>query len=304
MSAAPTPTRERAHPRSPLIGLAYFLGWTIAFIAALALFIARFEDAIGFDLYGRRTEGFILVTPWIYLPLAILTGIRALLAIGPWVAYRSRTTPDQRRRDRGNDLTGSRPPIPALVFGIILLVGGAGLVFTGGANALLQGPSAAGLGFLVSMGMGCLIVGATIVGHHVHVVRYSRFRDPAHLAADAAEAARPKAPVPEDEWLQLRMFVRDNMAGPLPPAPRWAMTPVGGIVASLFLLVVMPLVLLVPTEMPIWIGLLLVGVVAVVAIVLIVISAARLGRWSEGRRLAQHWIAYNGGTLPPELRVF
>lgn len=86
--------------------------------ASVVVFILLHEEAFDGDMVGRRTEMFVLLGPLVFLTLAVVAIVRGIRAFPTWTAYRSATSPEQRRAHRDLDLRG-RNPVTSLVLGVL-----------------------------------------------------------------------------------------------------------------------------------------------------------------------------------------
>lgn len=71
---------------------------------------------------SRRALGFVMFGPIAFAVFGVVGIVRAARALGPWRAYVAATPPEQRQRDRAQDLRGG-PVWHLWFFGIVALVG-------------------------------------------------------------------------------------------------------------------------------------------------------------------------------------
>jgi hypothetical protein len=126
--SVPTPANASRdgfhHPRNPWFGLLYAAILLVGTIGGFVMFAFGWREAIAFDMYGQRTEGFVLFTPFLSAAGTLLLLVRGVLAIGPWVRYRSATPRDDRlialALDRSNARLGT---VMIFIFGVLGLGG-------------------------------------------------------------------------------------------------------------------------------------------------------------------------------------
>ncbi|MBX3095116.1 MAG: hypothetical protein KF680_11350, partial [Cryobacterium sp.] len=111
---------DRIHPRNPWLGL-YFAGLLLlAALVGIVVLVDQFSRVIGGNIYGLRSEGFLLLGPAIFGAIGVITAVRGIRAFTPWLHYRATTERAQRRVDKAVDLDGqARWPLAA--FGLLAL---------------------------------------------------------------------------------------------------------------------------------------------------------------------------------------
>lgn len=122
MTREPGDTAKRRHPRNPWIGLLFAAMFLFAAGFGAIVLIDQFSRVIGGELYGQRSEGFLLFGPVIFAALGILTLVRAITALRPWGEYRGRVELTQRRADKALDLDG-QVRWPLAIIAVLSLAG-------------------------------------------------------------------------------------------------------------------------------------------------------------------------------------
>lgn len=112
------------HPRNPWIGLLYAAILLVGTVGGAVMFFFGWREAVAGDMYGQRTEGFVLVTPFLSAAGALFLLVRGALAVGPWLRYRSATPRDARLLALAHDRSNRGIAIAmALAFGLLALAG-------------------------------------------------------------------------------------------------------------------------------------------------------------------------------------
>lgn len=112
------------HPRNPWYGFLYAAILLAGAGAGFVMFALGWREALRFDMYGQRTEGFVLVTPFLSAGFGVFVLVRAVLAVAPWIRHRSATPRAARLVELAQDRAKSRPVIAqALVYGVLALAG-------------------------------------------------------------------------------------------------------------------------------------------------------------------------------------
>jgi hypothetical protein len=115
---------EPRHPRNPWVGLLYAVILLAGTVGGAVMLFFGWREALAGEMYGQRTEGFVLFTPFLSAAGALLLLVRGVLAIGPWVRYRSATPRDARLHALALDRSNRGVAIAmALAFGILALAG-------------------------------------------------------------------------------------------------------------------------------------------------------------------------------------
>jgi hypothetical protein len=121
VSAEPTGLQ---HPRNPWFGLLYAAILLVGSVGGVVMFSFGWREAVAGDMYGQRTEGFVLFTPFLSAAGGVFLLVRGVLAIGPWLRYRSATPRDARLLALAHDRSNGRFAIgQALAFGVLALAG-------------------------------------------------------------------------------------------------------------------------------------------------------------------------------------
>lgn len=112
------------HPRNPWFGLLYAAILLVGTVGGVVMFFFGWREAVAGDMYGGRTEGFVLVTPFLSAAGGVLLLVRGVLAVGPWLRYRSVTPRDARLLALARDRSNGKVAIgQALAFGVLALAG-------------------------------------------------------------------------------------------------------------------------------------------------------------------------------------
>lgn len=119
---------NRRHPRNPWIGLYFAALLLLAALIGSAVLVDQFSRVIGGDIYGQRSEGFLLLGPAIFGAIGVITAVRGIRALRPWLHYRATMELAQRREDKAVDLDG-QVRWPLAVFGLLALAGFVALLF-------------------------------------------------------------------------------------------------------------------------------------------------------------------------------
>lgn len=81
------------------------------------VFALQSTRAISGELYGQRSAGVVLLTPWIAVIVAVLLVIASIRGRAPWNAYVAQTTPQQRQAVLDGPMTRT-VATPFLVMGL------------------------------------------------------------------------------------------------------------------------------------------------------------------------------------------
>ncbi|MGB3911434.1 MAG: hypothetical protein WBL06_13265 [Pseudolysinimonas sp.] len=112
------------HPRNPWFGLLYAAILLVGTVGGVIAFTSGWREAIGFDMYGQRTEVFVLVAPFLSAAGTVLLLVRGILAIAPWLRYRAATPRDARLVALAMDRSNGRPGTAIITaFGLLALGG-------------------------------------------------------------------------------------------------------------------------------------------------------------------------------------
>jgi hypothetical protein len=123
IAAAPQAEGLR-HPRNPWFGLLYAAILAAGAVGGAVALFYGWREALAGDMAGQRTEGFVLVTPFLSAAGSVFLLVRGIRALAPWVRHRS-TTPRPDRllalaHDRSNTATAVGV---AFAVGILALAG-------------------------------------------------------------------------------------------------------------------------------------------------------------------------------------
>lgn len=187
------------HPRNPWFGLLYGVILSIGTVGGAIMFAAGWREALAGDMVGQRTEGFVLVAPFLTAAGAVFLLVRGIRAIGPWLRYRAATPPEDRRLALAHDRSLARGALVGAW--IVGLLAAAGVVIF----AIARPGGALGVGVLLEfvMLLLCLaIVALKGAGQAVWANRYLTER-----GIPVAATALPSAPPPPASTLP-------------PPSPR------------------------------------------------------------------------------------
>lgn len=119
-----SPAGTPQHPRNPWFGFLYAAILLTGAAAGSVMFALGWREAVAFEMYGQRSEGFVLTAPVLSAAGGVLMLVRAILAVAPWVRYRSTVPRDRRLLALAHDRSNSTMPIVmALFFGVSALGG-------------------------------------------------------------------------------------------------------------------------------------------------------------------------------------
>jgi len=119
-----SPAGALQHPRNPWFGFLYAAILLTGAAAGSVMFALGWREAVAFEMYGQRSEGFVLTAPVLSAAGGVLMLVRAILAVAPWVRYRSAVPRDRRLLALAHDRSNSTMAIVmALFFGVAALGG-------------------------------------------------------------------------------------------------------------------------------------------------------------------------------------
>lgn len=119
---------DRRHPRNPWLGLYFAALFIVAAVVGSIVLVDQFSRVVAGDIYGQRSEGFLLLGPAVFGVVGVITAVRGVRAFPPWLRYRATTEPVQRRVDKALDLDG-QARWPLAVFGLLAVAGFVALLF-------------------------------------------------------------------------------------------------------------------------------------------------------------------------------
>ena|SRR5690554_2839825 len=109
-------------PRNPYIGFAFAAAWLLVALFGFVVLHLDGDVVLTGQVSGQRSVGFFLITPAIAVIIAVIAAVRGFLALRPWSAYLSRTTPEERQALSDSRFTqGSFTPL--LVVGLAVAAG-------------------------------------------------------------------------------------------------------------------------------------------------------------------------------------
>ena len=166
-----------AVPRNPAIGLAVGVGWALAAASGFVVFADLFSEATGGEIAGRAGPA-VLVTPFIWTACSLFALIRGVLAIGPRVAYRNRTSLDQHRAVMATRVNTSSRLRGLVIPGVLVAILALALYGAAIVSALTDPTRFSGAFLLLQWAILATIVAAFALGLAAHIAHYRRFAVP------------------------------------------------------------------------------------------------------------------------------